>query len=232
MGAPHLRELPKHKPARPASVERNIVITSWEWGTEKTFLHDLISSDRRNPTVNPYGPLYGSPEYSSDDIPILDPKTHKVTSFKMTTLDPNAPESFGPPFHLTAMPKPTAPSAYWGDEKIWSQRTNNHNGMIDHKGRVWFAAAVRGTDNRAFCKKGSDHPSAKVFPLDQSGRQVSMLDPKTMKYHHIDTCFGTHHPQFGYDADNTLWLSGSGPVAGWVNTKVWDETGDAVKAQG
>jgi hypothetical protein len=53
-----------------------------------------------------------------------------------------------------------------------------------------------------------------------------------MKYHHIDTCFGTHHPQFGYDADNTLWLSGSGPVAGWVNTKVWDETGDAVKAQG
>jgi hypothetical protein len=190
-------ELPKHKPARPASVERNIVITSWEWGTEKTFLHDLISSDRRNPTVNPYGPLYGSPEYSSDDIPILDPKTHKVTSFKMTTLDPNAPESFGPPFHLTAMPKPTAPSAYWGDEKIWSQRTNNHNGMIDHKGRVWFAAAVRGTDNRAFCKKGSDHPSAKVFPLDQSGRQVSMLDPKTMKYHHIDTCFGTHHPQFG-----------------------------------
>ena len=40
-----------------------------------------------------------------------------------------------------------------------------------------------------------------------------------MKYDFIDTCFGTHHPQFGYDADNTLWLSGSGPVAGWVNTK-------------
>ena len=46
-----------------------------------------------------------------------------------------------------------------------------------------------------------------------------MLDPKTMKYSFIDTCFGTHHPQFGYDADNTLWFSGSGPVAGWVNTK-------------
>ena len=59
-----------------------------------------------------------------------------------------------------------------------------------------------------------------------------MLDPKTMKYTFVDTCFGTHHPQFGYDADNTLWLSGSGPVAGWINTKVWDETGDAAKAQG
>ena len=59
-----------------------------------------------------------------------------------------------------------------------------------------------------------------------------MLDPKTMKYSFIDTCFGTHHPQFGYDADKTLWLSGTGVVAGWVNTKVWEETGDAAKAQG
>ena len=225
-------ELPKHKPQRPQGVERNIVVTSWEWGTEKQFTHDLVSSDRRYPTVNAYGPLYGSAEYSSDEIPILDPKTHKVTFFKMPVADPNVPESFGPPFHASAVAKPTAPSAYWGEEKIWSQRANNHNGMFDKNGRVWFAAAVRGIDNPAFCKKGSDHPSAKVFPLDRSGRQVSMLDPKTMKYSFIDTCFGTHHPQFGYDADNTLWLSGTGPVAGWVNTKVWDETGDAAKAQG
>jgi hypothetical protein len=228
-------ELPKDKPQRPQGVERNIVVTSWEWGTEKQFTHDLISSDRRYPTVNAYGPLYGSPEYSSDDIPILDPKTNKVTFFKMPVAEPNAPESFGPPFHASAVAKPTQPSAYWGDEKIWSQHGNNHNGMFDKQGRVWFAAAVRGFDNPAFCKKGSDHPSAKVFPLEQSGRQVAMLDPKTMKYSFIDTCFGTHHPQFGYDADNTLWLSGSGvggPVAGWVNTKIWDETGDAAKAQG
>ena len=225
-------ELPKSKPPRPQGVERNVVVTSWEWGTEKQFTHDLISSDRRYPTVNSYGPLYGSPEYSSDEIPILDPKTHKVTFFKMPVADPNAPESFGPPFHASAVAKPTQPSAYWGDEKIWNQRANNHNGMFDKNGRVWFAAAVRGFDNPAFCKKGSDHPSAKVFPLEQSGRQVAMLDPKTMKYSFIDTCFGTHHPQFGYNADNTLWLSGTGPVAGWVNTKVWDETGDAAKAQG
>jgi hypothetical protein len=225
-------ELPKSKPPRPQGVERNVVVTSWEWGTEKTFIHDLISSDRRYPTVNAYGPLYSSNEYSSDDMSILDPKTHKVTFFKMPVADPNAPESFGPPFHASAVAKPTQPSAYWGDEKIWSQRANNHNGMFDKNGRVWFAAAVRGFDNPAFCKKGSDHPSAKVFPLEQSGRQVAMLDPKTMKYSFIDTCFGTHHPQFGYDADNTLWLSGTGVVAGWVNTKVWDETGDATKAQG
>jgi hypothetical protein len=225
-------ELPKHKPPRPQGVERNVVITSWEWGTEKQFTHDLISSDRRHPTINAYGPLYGSAEYSSDEIPILDPKTHKVTFFKMSVVDPNGPESFGPPFHASAVAKPTMPSAYWGEEKIWSQRANNHNGMFDKEGRVWFAAAVRGIENPAFCKKGSDHPSAKAFPLDLSGRQASMLDAKTMKYSLIDTCFGTHHPQFGYDGDDTLWFSGTGPVAGWVNTKIWDETGDAARAQG
>jgi hypothetical protein len=123
-------------------------------------------------------------------------------------------------------------SAYWGDEKLWDTRANNHNAMFDDKGRVWIAATVRGMDNPAFCKQGSDHPSAKAFPLDKSPRQVAMLDPKTMKYTFVDTCFGTHHPQFGYDADNTLWLSGTGPVAGWINTSILDETGDAAKAQG
>ena len=89
-------ELPKHKPPRPQGVERNIVVTSWEWSTPDKYLHDLIASDRRNPTVNAYGPLYGSPEYSTDNMPILDPKTHKVTFFKMPVRDPNMPESLGP----------------------------------------------------------------------------------------------------------------------------------------
>src|SRR5260370_8377945 len=124
-------------------------------------------------------------------MPILDPKTHTVTFFKMPVADPTAPESFGSPFHATAVSKPTAASAYWGDEKIWSQRANNHNGMFDKKGRGWFAAAVRGFDNPAFCKKGSDHPSAKAFPLDQSGRQMSILDPQPIKHTFLDTFFAT-----------------------------------------
>ena len=223
-------ELPKAKPPRPQGVERNIVVSSWEWSTEKHYLHDLIASDRRNPSVNAYGPLYGSPEYSTDNMPILDPKTNKVTFFKMPVRDPEMPESLGPGHAATV--KPLQASAYWGDEKIWDTRANNHNSMFDKNGRIWLAATVRGMDNPAFCKKGSEHPSAKVFPLDKSPRQVAMLDPKTMKYTFIDTCFGTHHPQFGYDADDTLWLSGTGPVAGWVNTKMFDETGDAAKSQG
>ena len=149
-------ELPKSKPPRPQGVERNVVITSWEWGTDKQYLHDLISSDRRKPTVNANGPLYGSPEYSTDNMPILDPKTSKVTFFKMPVEDPNMPESLGPG-HAASI-KPLQTSAYWGDEKTWDTRANNHNAMFDKKGRVWIAATVRGMDNPAFCKKGSDHP--------------------------------------------------------------------------
>jgi len=225
-------ELPKAKPPRPQGVERNIVITSWEWNTEKQYLHDLIASDRRNPTVNAYGPLFGSPEYSSDNMPILDPKTNKVTFFKMPVADPGMPETLGPPMHISAAMNITTPSAYWGEEKLWDSRVNNHNAMFDRQGRVWIAANVRAVDNPAVCKKGSDHPSARAFPLERSQRQVAVLDPKTMKYTFVDTCFGTHHPQFGYDKDDTLWFSGTGPVAGWLNTRMFDETGDAAKSQG
>jgi hypothetical protein len=123
-----------------------------------------------------------------------------------------------------------APSPYWGDERIWDTKANNHNGMFDGKGRVWFAATVRGPRNLSFCEKGSDHPSAKLFPMERANRHLTVLEPKTMKYTFIDTCFQTHHLQFGYDANDTLWTSGGGPVVGWVNTKLFDETGDAARA--
>ena len=223
-------ELPHARPERPEGLERNVVVTSWEWHTGKQYLHDLIASDRRDPTVNAYGPLFGSPEYSTDVMPILDPRTHEVTTFRMPVRDPDTPEALGPGHAAGA--EPLQPSAYWGDEKIWDTRANNHNAMFDKKGRVWLAATLRGTDNPDFCRKGSDHPSARAFPLDRSARQVTILDPGTMGYTFVDTCFGTHHLQFGYDADDTLWLSGTGPVAGWVNTRTFDETGDAARSQG
>ncbi len=69
-------ELPHDKPPRPHGLERNVVITEWAWGSEHMYLHDEISTDKRNPTVNAYGPIFGSTEYSTEDLPILDPKTN------------------------------------------------------------------------------------------------------------------------------------------------------------
>src|SRR5260370_1421138 len=47
-------QLPSEKPPRPQGIERNVVITEWGWGGEKTYMHDAISTDKRNPTVNAY----------------------------------------------------------------------------------------------------------------------------------------------------------------------------------
>jgi hypothetical protein len=222
--------LPPDQPERPSGIERNVVITWWEWSASHKYLHDLISSDRRDPTVNAYGPLFGAPEYSTDEMPILDPTTHTVTSFTLPVRDPDMPESLGQGH--AASDTLLAPSPYYGDEKLWDTRANNHNSMFDERGRLWLAASVRGRANPDFCKEGSEHPSAQLFPLENSSRQLAVLDIETMEYTFVDTCFGTHHLQFAYDENNTLWVSGSGPVAAWLDVRKFDETGDAAVSQG
>jgi hypothetical protein len=223
-------ELPFAKPPRPQGEERNIVVTLRDWMNEKQYLHDLIASDRRFPTVNANGPLIGSPEYSSDMLPILDPVENTATLFRAPVMDPSMPLNLGPG-HAAGLDA-LQPSPYWGDERIWETRVNNHNAMFGRDGRVWLAASVRGNDNPAWCRAGSDHPSAKAFPMDRAVRHLAVLDPKTKKYTFAETCFSTHHLQFGYDANDTLWTSGGGPVVGWLNTKQFDASSDAAKSQG
>ena len=223
-------ELPFATPARPQGVERNVVVTLRDWMNEKQYLHDLIASDRRHPTVNAYGPVFGSPEYSSDMLPMLDPVKNVATTFRAPVRDPAMPLNLGPG-HAAGLDA-LQPSPYWGTERIWETRVNNHNSMFGRDGRLWLAASVRGGENPAWCKAGSDHPSAKAFPMDRAVRHLAVLNPKTMKYDFIETCYSTHHPQFGYDANDTLWTSGGGPVVGWLNTKMFDATGDAARSQG
>ncbi len=218
-------ETPSQKPDRPSGVERDVVATVRDWASAKSYLHDLSGTDLRNPTVNGYGPLYGSPELSTDDFPIVDPKTNTATTFHAPVRDADTPsEDETPPL----MPSPT-----WGDESIWDSKANIHNPMLGSDGRVWLTARVRNPRNEpAYCKEGSDLPSAKLFPLNGSGRQMAVFDPKTRDYKFIDVCFSTHHLQFGYDADDTIWTSGGGQVVGWLDTKKFDETGDAAASEG
>jgi hypothetical protein len=222
-------ELPSTKPERPQGIERNIVVTTWDWGTDRQYLHDLISTDKRNPTVNAYGKLYGSTEYSTDHLPVLDPKTGQVT-YITPPEDPSVPEALGPG-HAADL-KPMAASAYWGMAQNWDTRFNNHNDMFDGQGRVWMTGTNHAPGTPAYCKEGSDNPYAKVDPIDKNERQLAVYDPKTQKFAFADTCYGTHHLQFGFDKDNTLWTSGGGERAGWLDTKVFDETGDVQKAEG
>jgi hypothetical protein len=220
-------DLPTAKPQRPTGVERNAVVTVWDWSNPKAYLHDATVSDKRNPTVNANGLIFGATENSTDKVPVFDPVKNVAFEVKLPVRDPKTPsESEVPMF---------AASPYFGDEKIWDGQTSPHSLYFDEKSRVWFAARIRPAANPDFCKKGSDHPSAKVFPLEQSGRQITMYDPKTEKFVMVNTCFPTHHVQFGFDANNTLWASAGGPAsgaAGWINVKMLEETGDEVKSQG
>ena len=211
-------------PPRPEGIERNVVITVWDWADPTAYLHDVVSTDRRDPTVNAYGPVYGALELSADYIPVLDPRAHTASEVPLTLLDPATPIASG-----QAM---AAPWPYFGDEPIWDGRTNAHNPMIDHEGRVWVTAAVRPRENPDFCREGSDHPSARAFPVQNAGRHLGVYDPRTDEYTPISTCFGTHHLMFAMDEDHTLWTSGGGQVAGWLNTRRFLETGDAEGSQG
>ena len=217
-------ELPASAPPRPQGVERNVVITQWDWADPKAYLHDEISTDKRNPTVNANGLIYGSPEESRDYLPVLDPVHNTISQVKVPYRDPATP----------GQPKPLQPSNIWGDEAIWDSHTTVHNPMFDGKGRLWYTARIRPSADPAFCKAGSDLISAKMTPLESSGRQLSMYDPATKQSYMIDTCFATHHLLFAEDANNTLWTSsgGGGGVVGWLNTKMWDATHDEKKSQG
>jgi hypothetical protein len=210
-------------PPRPRGVERNVVITQWNWADPKAYLHDVVSTDRRNPTVNANGAVYGALEASADYLPVLDPATHNATKVPLTVRDPET---------RPTSPDMAQPSPYWGSEPIWTSRANVHNPMFDAEGRVWITAAVRPPDNPPFCREGSSHPSAKMFPVNRAGRHLAVYDPKTEKLTHISTCFSTHHLMFAEDANNTLWTSGGGPVVGWLNTKMFDATGDEEASQG
>jgi hypothetical protein len=215
-------ELPQ-APKRPQGIERNVVITMWDWADPKSYLHDEVSTDRRNPTINANGLIYGALELSADYLPVLDPVRHAVTRIPLTVRDPKTPATGG------HMPQP---SPYWGWDTLWTSKSNVHNPMFDERGRVWITAAVRPTENPAFCKAGSSHPSAKLTPVDRSGRHLALYDPKTKKLTHIATCFGTHHLMFAEDANQTLWTSGGGGVVGWLNRKMYEETGDEERSQG
>lgn len=219
-------ELPFAHPERPQGIERNFVITLWDWSRPTAYLHDAVSTDRRNPRINANGRIYASAEDSTDVLPVLDPRTHAVTEFTHPVRDPKTPSSRDNPF---------GPSAHWGPEPIWDSRTLAHNPMMDERGRIWFTARVRPADNPEFCKSGSTHPSAQVLPLQQSNRHLSAYDPASGSFTLISTCFATHHLNFAQDRDQTLWLSGGveGPgVIGWLNRRLFEQTHDEVRAQG
>jgi hypothetical protein len=216
-------ELPVDVPSRPQGRERNVVITIWDWADPKVYLHDDIASDKRNPTVNANGPIYGGLEDSADYLTVLDPVRNATSKVQMRVRDPQTPSSANTP--------PAAPSPYWGDEVIWKSQTTVHSFAMDKQARIWAAARIRKPQTPAWCQAGSDHPSAKLFPIQAGQRGLELYDPKTKETTTIDTCFTWGHVNF--DDNDVLWSSfGPAGVEGWFDTRIWDKTHDEKKSQG
>ena len=211
-------------PPRPQGLERNVVITEWDWATPKDYFHDLISADRRNPSGNPNGLVYGVHENSTDLLTVLDPVKNTMTQIPIP-VNPGTPQA--EPAEVLE------PSPYWGSEPISTAKATAHSLMMDSQGRIWTASATRQRDNPDFCKQGSSNPSAMAFPLNQSSRQANVYDPKTKEWKLINLCTSTQHLMFAEDPNNTLWFSNpGGDNVGWLNTKMFDETHDDQKSQG
>ena len=215
-------------PPRPEGPERNVVVTLWDWGQDTSFIHDEISTDKRNPQLNGGGPVYGV-SAGHGSLTMVDPVANSATELTI----PVRPDPTTMP---TRFPDVQVPSYYWGTDELWGvgahERSDPHNPMLDHAGRVWMTSTVRQFQNPDWCREGSDNAYAQYYSTGRTGRHASYYDPAAEKFVLVDTCYGTHHLQFGEDEDNTLWFSGDGNVIGWINTRVYDETGDEQFSQG
>ena len=208
-------EAPTQTPPRPTGIERNIVVTLWDWGTETDGRTDSTPSDVRDGTINANGLVYGVVQ-PSDLLTVLDPVEHRATNI---TIPSNAPPI------LTDTPT----SPYYGDEPIWARRSDPRSVAMDGAGKVWLTGRVRGADEQpSFCT-GETNPFGAYFPIERGTRQVFMYDPTSEGFSEIDTCFSADHNQLGEDE---RFYYGFRDGVGWIDTEIWDETEDTEAAQG
>ena len=219
-------ELPPVPPRPRPGAERNVVVTLWDWGVDSSFMHDEITTDKNDPTVNGYGPVYAV-SAGHGKLTVLDPIENDSYEITIPTReDARQVQSRFPP--------PAMPSNFWGMKHLWGPENpaDPHNPMMDRKGRVWMTSKIR-NEEPAWCKEGSRHKFAQYYPLNFSNRQASYYDPATGEFRLIDTCFATHHLQFDNDADQTVYFNELlGPIVGWLNTREYDRTGDEQATQG
>jgi hypothetical protein len=210
-------------PPRPQGVERNVVVSEWDWSNDKGFIHDVTVSDQRRPTLNANGLVYGLEQFSADKMDILDPVASKWNDSIVPMRDQDLSYNYQKSAPLT-----------WGDENVRPAKMRLHNSTLDEDGKLWLTGRFRKAENQPdFCKEGSSHPSAKFYPIPKNrDLDVELYDPETKKFTMVDTCFATMHLVFAEDANSTLWFSGGENVVGWLNTKLYKQTGDVAKAQG
>jgi hypothetical protein len=216
-------ETPKVKPPRPQGIERNVVVTQWDWGTDHSFMHDQVSTSKYKPSTGDGRVWAVSAGHGT--LVVLDPRTSETSEIEIPTRQDKSQirSRFTPA---------STPSLWWGDARLWNGPTYSpsdpHNPMMDNKGRVWLTSKIR-DGQPAWCGDPSNKYVA-YWGAENGGRQASFYDPKTQKFQLIETCYATHHVQIDNDPDETVYFNElSGPTVGWINSRVYDETLAATK---
>ena len=211
-------------PPRPEGIERNLVLTLWEWGGPATFAHDELSTDKRNPTANANGPIYGV-DWGNDGFP--DARSEYAYG------DRSAHSRCSTPRRAAGQTASHAAAVAVLGQRALLVRSCHHESCGDGQQRARL-------DVVAFSPAGESAGFLRAIIRLRSSRRdrrasgrCSTSIRRRKQFHQVDICFDTHHVQFGNDADETLYGNGvfSGAL-GWVNTRILDETGDEGAAQG
>ena len=216
-------------PPRPKGIERNLVVTLWDVGDDHSFMHDEIATDKNHPTVNANGPIYAV-SAGHGQLVVVDPKEHSTFALDIPTREPSAevPSRF---------PAPNRPSLFWGNEHLWAQPALQSGRSAQPDARQQGPRVDDVEDPRQHGPVLVQRPDQQVRRMvpaahAAAGRRRSTIR-KTEQFTLIDTCYATHHLQFDNDANETVYFNElTGPIFGWIDTKVYDETKDEQKAGG
>ena len=210
-------ELPRAAPPRPLGIERNLVLTVWDWGTPEDGRADNVATDKRNPRVNANGPIFGVSQ-PTDNLMILDPRENKASIIKIPS--------------MASVLKSPNPSPTWG-RPIWEHQADPRSIELDSKGRAWMTARYH--DQRpAWCTDLAKNKFAKNYMLPPSRggfgvKQVANYDIKTQKFDFVDVCFPVDHNELS--EDNFIYY-GTNNSIGWIDMDSWDKTHDPEQSQG
>jgi len=214
------------QPPRPAGIERNVVVSQWDWGFPESFVHDLISTDKRNPSLYGYGKVYGVDRTGGGRLLILDPMKNTTSWLQVEPKDKSHGYSLTKDYYHGAEEE----QAYVGEDKEWM--ASPHNSMMDDQGRMWMTTQIRagGKDFYPTWAKNTivtdtkDPASVdlayKMLSARGNNMQLGYFDTKTNKFVSVDTAFNTHHLEF--DWQGRIWTDGGGSAAGMLDTKKLD----------
>jgi len=212
-------ETPKVAPPRPSGVERNLVITHWDWGSETDGRTDMAAADARNARINSNGPVFGVAEMT-DSLTILDPLEHRASVVKA----PSKASVLVSGFNAAPTPSP-----FYGPD-IWRRSADVRSLAVDGRGRAWMALRNRtNAEQPAFCMSESNR-FARYYPVKQSGRQVAIYDPRSRQWEQIDTCFTADHNIMS--EDGFLYFGSAPAMVAWIDTNTWNRTKNAEASQG